>query len=68
MAEETTPQLLLVLREVVTCVSVAAMVFGGVAPYVPQYITIRRSRDAGGFSTFVCLVLLVANILRVYFW
>ena len=55
-------------RELITWVSVGAMVFGGIVPYIPQYRKIRRLRDAEGFSTFVCLVLLVANILRILFW
>ncbi|KFO12544.1 PQ-loop repeat-containing protein 1, partial [Balearica regulorum gibbericeps] len=45
-----------------------AMVFGGVVPYIPQYRDIRRTQNAEGFSTYVCLVLLVANILRILFW
>lgn len=45
-----------------------AMVFGGVVPYVPQYRDIKRSENAEGFSTYVCLVLLVANSLRIFFW
>ncbi|EPY80436.1 PQ-loop repeat-containing protein 1 [Camelus ferus] len=44
------------------------MVFGGVVPYIPQYRDIRRTQNAEGFSTYVCLVLLVANILRILFW
>ena len=60
--------LMLVGRELVTWVAVGAMVFGGIVPYIPQYRKIRRLRDAEGFSTFVCLVLLVANILRILFW
>ena len=55
-------------RELVTWIAVCAMVFGGVVPYIPQYRKIRRLKDAEGFSTFVCLVLLVANILRILFW
>ncbi|XP_069113959.1 solute carrier family 66 member 2-like isoform X1 [Argopecten irradians] len=46
----------------------AAMVFGGVVPFIPQYRDIRRSGNTEGFSTFVCLTLLVANILRIMFW
>lgn len=49
-------------------VAIVFMVFGGVVPYVPQYIEIRRSKNAEGFSTFVCLNLLIANILRIFFW
>ncbi|XP_066570084.1 solute carrier family 66 member 2 isoform X1 [Amia ocellicauda] len=44
------------------------MVFGGVVPYIPQYQEIQRTSNTEGFSTRVCLVLLVANILRVFFW
>ncbi|XP_061826187.1 solute carrier family 66 member 2 [Nerophis lumbriciformis] len=44
------------------------MVFGGSLPYLPQYQEIRRSRNTEGFSTRVCLVLLIANILRIFFW
>ena len=52
----------------VTWGSIGAMVFGGIVPYIPQYRKIRRIRDAEGFSTYVCLVLLVANVLRILFW
>ncbi|XP_067854207.1 solute carrier family 66 member 2 [Heptranchias perlo] len=44
------------------------IVFGGVAPYIPQYREIQKSGNAEGFSTHVCLVMLVANILRGFFW
>ncbi|XP_007887446.1 solute carrier family 66 member 2 [Callorhinchus milii] len=44
------------------------MVFGGAAPYIPQYRHIQRSGNPEGFSTYVCLMLLVANILRLFFW
>lgn len=36
--------------------------------FVPQYMTIRRRRSLGAFSTTVCLVMLVAHILRLAFW
>lgn len=44
------------------------MVFGGALPYVPQYQEIQGSSNSEGFSTRVCLVLLIANILRIFFW
>ena len=56
------------LVELVTWISIGSMIFGGVVPYIPQYRTIRKTRAAEGFSTFVCLVLLIANILRILFW
>lgn len=56
------------LIEVVSLIASGAMVFGGVVPYIPQYRTIRRTLSCEGFSTLVCFVLLLANILRVFFW
>lgn len=52
----------------VSWISSAAMVIGGVVPYVPQYWDIWQTRDAEGFSMHVCLALVVANILRIFFW
>ncbi|XP_077297909.1 solute carrier family 66 member 2 isoform X5 [Arctopsyche grandis] len=45
-----------------------AMVAGGAAPYIPQYLHIRRNADPDGFSLYVCLALLLANTLRILFW
>jgi len=45
-----------------------AMIVGGVVPYVPQYISIRSSGNTKGFSLYVCLALITANILRILFW
>ena len=56
------------ISDLIAFVSSLFMVFGGVVPYIPQYQMIRRSGDAQGFSTYVCLSLLVANILRILFW
>lgn len=56
------------MQQLVSWGAAGAMVFGGVVPYVPQYRDIRRTQNAEGFSTYVCLVLLVANILRILFW
>ncbi len=46
----------------------ALVVFGGVVPYVFQYRQIQHSGNARGFSLYVCLNLLAANILRILFW
>ncbi|XP_053105441.1 solute carrier family 66 member 2 isoform X2 [Hemicordylus capensis] len=56
------------VQQLVSWGASAAMVFGGVVPYIPQYRDIKRTQNAEGFSTYVCLVLLVANILRILFW
>ena len=53
---------------VVSFAASAAMVFGGVVPYIPQYYDIYKSKHTEGFSTHVCLALLIANILRILFW
>ncbi|CAF88444.1 unnamed protein product, partial [Tetraodon nigroviridis] len=67
MEEEVFEQVVGVFHSLVWWVAAGAMVFGGVVPYVPQYRDIRRTQNAEGFSTYVCLVLLVANILRILF-
>lgn len=67
MEDELFDQLLSVFQSLVLWVAAGAMVFGGVVPYIPQYRDIRRTQNAEGFSTYVCLVLLVANILRILF-
>ncbi|KAI3649917.1 hypothetical protein MP228_005549 [Amoeboaphelidium protococcarum] len=45
-----------------------AMVFGPVAPYIPQYRQITKTQNSAGFSTYTVALLLIANILRVFFW
>ena len=60
--------LVAMLIQIISWISSAAMIFGGVIPYVPQYWDILQSRDAEGFSMHVCLALLVANVLRIFFW
>ena len=56
------------LMTLVSWTASGAMIFGGVVPYIPQYYDIFASKDTDGFSTYVCLALLVANILRILFW
>ncbi|XP_064467303.1 solute carrier family 66 member 2-like isoform X2 [Ornithodoros turicata] len=58
----------LTLAQLGTWLSAVAMMFGGVVPYVPQYREIKKTKNADGFSPFVCLALLVANTLRILFW
>ncbi|XP_041811167.1 solute carrier family 66 member 2 isoform X2 [Chelmon rostratus] len=67
MEDEVFDQIVTVFNSLVSWVAAGAMVFGGVVPYIPQYRDIRRTQNAEGFSTYVCLVLLVANILRILF-
>lgn len=56
------------LRQLVSAVSACFIMFGGVIPFLPQYRDIKATGNADGFSTYVCLTLLVANILRIFFW
>lgn len=67
MDDEVFGQIVTVFNSLVKWVAAGAMVFGGVVPYIPQYRDIRRTQNAEGFSSYVCLVLLVANILRILF-
>ncbi|XP_075849897.1 solute carrier family 66 member 2 isoform X2 [Microcebus murinus] len=68
MEAEGLDWLLVPLHRLAAWGAAGAMVFGGVVPYIPQYRDIRRTQNAEGFSVYVCLVLLVANILRILFW
>jgi len=54
--------------QLLTIGSELAMVFGGVMPYIPQYLQIQSKQTTQGFSMYVCLALLVANTLRIIFW
>ena len=54
--------------DLVSWVASGAMIFGGIVPFIPQYLDIRRTQNTEGFSTHVCLVLIVANTLRILFW
>ncbi|GIY16107.1 solute carrier family 66 member 2 [Caerostris extrusa] len=54
-------------QDIVTWFCAGAMIFGGVVPYIPQYREIQKTDNADGFSTYVCLVLLLANTLRIIF-
>jgi len=54
--------------QLVTVGSELAMVFGGVMPYIPQYLQIQSKQTTQGFSMFVCLALLMANTLRIIFF
>ena len=67
-ADQESVHLIALAEELVTWGIMGAIIFGGVVPFIPQYRKIRRTSDAEGFSSLVCLVLLVANILRILFW
>ncbi|KAJ8680710.1 hypothetical protein QAD02_016497 [Eretmocerus hayati] len=56
------------LRNMAGWLASAAMIFGGVIPFIPQYRQIKRNVDTEGFSLYVCLALLIANTLRILFW
>lgn len=67
MEDEVFQQIMYIVNHLVTWTAATAIIFGGVVPYVPQYREIKRTQNAEGFSSYVCLVLLVANILRILF-
>ena len=44
------------------------IVFSCVIGYVSQYALIQKNNSIGSFSPKVCGILLLANILRIFFW
>jgi solute carrier family 66, member 2 len=36
--------------------------------YYAQLDLIRKEKSIGSFSIYVCAILLIANILRIFFW
>ena len=56
------------LANIVSWAAGLLMVFGGIVPFLPQYLDIKLTNNTEGFSTYVCLTLLIANILRIFFW
>ena len=57
-----------ILGDIIRSVASFFYSFGGIVPFYPQYHRIKKSRNSQGFSTTVCLILLIANILRIQFW
>lgn len=55
-------------KNLFTSLAAGGIIFGGVVPYIPQYIEIHKTQNADGFSNYVCFVLLLANTLRIVFW
>lgn len=41
---------------------------GPVYGYISQLMLIRKHKSLGSFSIYVTAILLISNILRVYFW
>mmetsp|Transcript_2739 Transcript_2739/g.8810 ORF Transcript_2739/g.8810 Transcript_2739/m.8810 type:complete len:231 (-) Transcript_2739:376-1068(-) len=37
-------------------------------PYIPQYRLMEATKNSGGFSPWVCLIIMTGSILRVAFW
>ncbi|CAB0036524.1 unnamed protein product [Trichogramma brassicae] len=58
----------LTINDVAGAIASLTMIFGGIVPFIPQYQEIIRKQDSEGFSLYICLVLLIANTLRILFW
>lgn len=39
-----------------------AVIFGGLIPYIPQYVKIKKSRSSEGFSTYGTLTESIADV------
>ena len=56
------------LASIFKSVAITGMVLGGVVVFIPQYVEIWKSGNPDGFSTHVCLIMIIANLLRLCFW
>ena len=36
--------------------------------YIPQLQILKEQKSIGSFSIFICAILLISNILRLFFW
>lgn len=57
-----------VLRWSIKATADLMMCLGGLIPFLPQYVYIRRNGLSDGFSPNVCVALLISNVLRLFFW
>lgn len=44
------------------------MVFGPVLGYVEQFKMVKKTNSVGSFSIDICAILLISNILRIFYW
>ena len=44
------------------------MIFAPSIGYIVQGLTFKNTQSSDGFSLYICLILLFANIMRVFFW
>jgi len=44
------------------------LIFGPNLAFISQIIKFRKSKSSQGFSKIICLLILSANILRIFFW
>lgn len=44
------------------------MIFGPVIGYISQYKKIVEKKSSEGFNSLITLILLLSNILRIFFW
>ena len=57
-----------ILSKIVAYTIDIAMVAGPSMAYVFQILKFHKTKSSQGFSKFVCLLLFLGNILRIYFW
>eukprot|EP00736_Rhodelphis_marinus_P007697 Rmarinus@m.7461 len=44
------------------------MIFGPSLAFLPQYLQIKESKNASGYSSTISLILVSANVVRLFFW
>ena len=56
------------LAPILSIVGDIAFVFLPCVGYILQTVEMVRTRSAGGFSTYVSLILLMSSLVRVFWW
>lgn len=62
------PMIVLILTNYFSLVINGLMIFGPCIGFLIQANKFKTVHSSKGFSLYVCLIILISNILRIYFW
>jgi len=57
-----------ILASIFRVIAAIGIIFGPLIGYIAQLLKINSLKNSQGFSTYVCTILILANILRIFFW
>ena len=55
-------------RRMLSTILSGVFIVGPILGYIPQYDQMRNTGVTEGFSTLVCFILIISNMLRISFW